>query len=529
MSQTLQDVVASIVEFGAVESSGEASFPTLVATRNAAAIQNAIGTGKQVLFPKGTWPFSGVIWFLNDDQACDFLAGAVLQPVDDSSYVRITGRRQSFDGLRIEPASGITPHNPLVDIDDADELVLDELRVTLHAPPEVPEVPTRALVRVQDTVGCRLIGGRISGVAGTGRVGLWITAGGSDRAPRDVTATGLWIRNLDWAVRIDGSPTGVTLLSCALLNNPRGAVFLTSEGDSPNVVSGFRLIDSRMAKGNPEQYVWIGGETTCKGAVITGCTFDTAAGADDEDDAEDSATAARSTARGGVVPALRSRMVVPTRSTAVVPAQSRRSAAVSTSAPSTPPGASGTLRSSAGPTKPGAVGGRNSGALASRVVRVPGASGATGAEQSRVDACILRVDGRIDGLLVGGCSSERVTTRDVVWGIASWAELTNTFDVANAWAQTELAGGAGADQLVWLGSDGAGNLTIGADRVQFTADAMSFSGEYGDTPTPVAPATTYSVAPSRHAGDRTLSSANASLVLAQLLLDLAALGIVSVR
>lgn len=84
--QVLEDVYEDVVDHSAsasVTSSGGAVMDRIH-------IQEAIDTGKHVLFPKGTYKFAGEIRFANANQRCLFLAGAILQAFDETAYVHIT-------------------------------------------------------------------------------------------------------------------------------------------------------------------------------------------------------------------------------------------------------------------------------------------------------------------------------------------------------------------------------------------------------------------------------------------------------
>lgn len=156
-SMGLGTAYANVVDYGA-----------LVSTRSRAEedanrgfIQAAINSGRHVLFPAGTYRFrGGVITFLNADQRCTFLAGAVLQPADSSSYVVVSGARQVLTGLRIETPADVAAHSP----DDGDVAVaLTELafirQVGGRFQPGPAVAANATVVRGLALLGCRMYGG----------------------------------------------------------------------------------------------------------------------------------------------------------------------------------------------------------------------------------------------------------------------------------------------------------------------------------------------------------------------------------
>ncbi len=273
MAQQLQEAYANVLEFDALgDGSGDQT----------ANIQSAIDSGRHVLFPAGTYAISGCLTFPHDDQRCRFLAGAILQPQTKSAYVLITGDRQVIEGLRVEPKSGVAAHSPLVEIYAANELVLEDLRVSIPTWPTATNPILRSAVRVQGTDTCTFIGGRISGSSESTTVGLWLT----DYPPPSslptpgalarISATGFEIREFGWALRIDCDVDGVTLIGCALLNNVDGSVNVRSygSGDQNPEVASLCLVDCRMAGSDPDQYLRVAEGCSWTGGVVAGCIFD---------------------------------------------------------------------------------------------------------------------------------------------------------------------------------------------------------------------------------------------------------------
>lgn len=314
--EQLSEVYANVVDHGAgpLESSSD----------NCAAIQEAIDTRRHVLFPGHTYRFRGVLTFGNAAQQCTFLAGAILVPADDSSYVVISGEQQAFDGLRIEAEVDEETRCPVLEIYGASNLVMRGLEVSVTN--MLSSVPgPRAAVRVMGLTNCQFFGGLISGGAEAGTVGLWLASSydyfyadenGDERrgtgagewsnplsydhfvaakgtsGAYQVSVVGLRIDAFGWAVRVGCITDNPKFVSCVFADNADGALVVTGDGDvvsadpwtegtstqlwecpTPTSAYGLTLVDCHIQGGAAQQCVEIA--ETCRwvaGAVI-GCTF----------------------------------------------------------------------------------------------------------------------------------------------------------------------------------------------------------------------------------------------------------------
>lgn len=319
--QTLSDVYANVVDYGA----GPLKSPT----ENYAAIQAAIATGKHVLFPGNsqnpfsTYQFEGVLTFANAAQQCTVLANAILEPLNESSYVLITGSGQVFRGLRIEVPLR-SAHSPVLDIYGASDLVMHDLCVSVVEMASSVAGP-RAAVRLMGLTNCTMLGGRISGGGESGTVGLWLASsydyfytdenGAEQRGPGagewsnpltfdefvaakgtsgayEVSVVGLRIEAFGWAVRVGCITDSPKFISCVFADNADGALVVTGDADvvtadpwtqatstqlwecpTPSSAYGLTLVDCHFQGGTAQQCVEIA--ETCRwiGGAVLGCTF----------------------------------------------------------------------------------------------------------------------------------------------------------------------------------------------------------------------------------------------------------------
>ncbi len=269
-------------------------------------IQRAIDSGKHVLFPSATYAFNRCLEFGNADQQCTFLAGAVMQAADYSSYVKITGVRQVIVGLRIEAASSeVSAHGPLVEIYGADDLVMRDLDVSVTAMSRSASGP-KVAVRLMRTKRCTFVGGVISGSQESETIGLWLansydhdfdrsnpnpnagrwpfpdtmTEAQRDSAKNEsgayeVSAIGLTIEAFGWAVRVGCITDSLGFMDCNFTNNVDGALLVRDDTDVVGtrlwqradgsydsfatcaVATGLNLVGSHLGGASPPKYVHV--------------------------------------------------------------------------------------------------------------------------------------------------------------------------------------------------------------------------------------------------------------------------------
>lgn len=551
MSQTFGEAYADVVDYGAV---GDGR------NDDTAAIQAAIDTLRHVVFPLGTYLFSTSVdassntiplTFANDEQRCEFLAGAILKPANGDAYVLITGQRQRITGLRIEADDDVVAHSPLLDIYGAFDLWLQELRVTSRSI-GVSATGVSAAVRVMCLTKCNFVGGRICGGAAQGTVGLWLASSydyylASDPNPNpgcwgsyvddadytaeekralaqassgayEVGAVGLRIESFGWAVRVGCITDDPSFVNCAFVDNVDGALVLKDDAEvvaasgaadavaTATTAVGFNLIGCHFSGANPTQYVRIDAGCSWQGGVVIGCTFDGGWGG--------------GLLGGGV---------------ATSPGVRQRAPGAADKAGGSSVGASlvaSSQRSPAGAFQ-GSVGSRRGFSVEEHPLRtLAGAAlpakgmveGATSTLQATSLAvpgwCIFAVYGYVSGVVVSGCRSGVYGFRSLVWNIWDDADVSRTCDMFNCWAQATVAGGPKEGRLVRMTADESGGVTLTAESVRFDTESMGFFGT-----TPSARQEYHGVGP----GDRWLGSTNAERVVSQLLTDLAALGLVKKR
>lgn len=485
MSSTgLGTAYANVIDYGALVSTGSRAEEDA----NRGFIQDAINSGRHVLFPAGTYRFTGgAITFLNADQRCTFLAGAILQPGDSSSYVVVSGPRQVLTGLRLEVPADVAGHSPLLDVKGASGVRFQEPRISVFTISD-SEVGPRCAVRVAGLSGCLLVGGRISGTAQAHSVGLSFTSSVAGDADH-VAAVGLSIAQFAWAVRIGRDARNPTFVGCEFANNTSGAVLVTDDGDvavaltelafvrqvggrfqpgpavvaNATVVRGLALVGCRMYGGAPPRFVGVSADLGARnpggaieGGVVMGCTF-------------------------GVVVAAAS-------------------------------GAEGQATS-----KAVAAGGAQtgSGKSAGRAV----APGATPAEPD--GDCIFEIKGSATGLVVSGCSSASDGLRASAWRVPAGAALSRCCDMFNTWAEADVALGDNEHLLARMSTNELGRLALTADEVSVETTKIGFFGA-----TPAASGAVTSRGGPALRGDRALDARTAQHVLQQLVVDLVNLGLV---
>lgn len=147
-------------------------------------------------------------------------------------------------------------------------------------------------------------------------------------------------------------------------------------------------------------------------------------------------------------------------------------------------------------------------------------TGVGAANQEQADArCIFRIGGLLAGFAACGCASEAGPSR-VVWALADSSNPMRAIDMFNDWAEETLATGTKAADLAWLASNDRGELTVGGDVIRLDAEKIGLLGV-----APVEQSGHYTPNASLSSRDRRLRAGNGHRVLAQLLLDLQALGL----
>ncbi len=225
MKQQLDQAYANVMEFGAKGNGYD---------DDTAAIQDAINTGKHVLFPQGTvspvnnpdgtlnhtelnpYVLYMPLKFNNEGQKCTFLSGASLELDTNLACVIISGKSQTFSGLRISTGTSVWPPNkgrpavpdPCLVIEGADGLLLEDLHVE--------STHQSTLVRILNTDGIAIQGGRISG-GGYGHhkdeknVGLELGSG-----VKNFSAVSLAIDNTGFGVVLKGTTETISFLDCTI-------------------------------------------------------------------------------------------------------------------------------------------------------------------------------------------------------------------------------------------------------------------------------------------------------------------------
>lgn len=283
MSELLSDVYEIVTDHNLT-----APVTNYVAARhNTRKIQEAIDTGKHVLFPAAEYVFADTIEFDNESQRATFLAGAILVPWDSDSYVRITGRYQTISGLRIEAGKGLAAHSPLLDIDGtlAAGLQLDDIRIVIAELSTTPDDPGAA-VRVRNLTKCQFFGGSISGPAVARTVGLLLAndnesdPSGARAGAYETGATGLQVEGFGWAVVVACTCDNPTFIDCGFTDNVDGALRLQPAPQATEETSAYALVlVGCRASGSARQFVQVDAGVNWKAGGLYSCTFDAAAAA----------------------------------------------------------------------------------------------------------------------------------------------------------------------------------------------------------------------------------------------------------
>lgn len=242
-------------------------------------IQRAIDNadGKHVLFPQGDTLFKtdhyeimpyrieGTLHFRHDGQRTLFLAGAFLQLVTDGTSVQITGKAQEFTGLRIQTGTArydgdvaVTAiPDPCLLIDGADGLLLSDLYVACGS--------AAVLVRIENTVGIAIQGGKIYGVTTSGNSGL-VFGGGV----RQFGALCLTIDNSSYGVIFEGAAETIAFENSDFEQQAENAILLRPGA----FVRGLSLISLHTESGyGALRAIVVESGAGVYGAIIAGCEF----------------------------------------------------------------------------------------------------------------------------------------------------------------------------------------------------------------------------------------------------------------
>ncbi len=539
--QAFSEVFANVVDLGVeAEPGSRVSTPTT----NTYYINQALASASEVVFPAGTYRFLGVLRFASAGQRCRFLAGAILEPANSDSYVLVSGANQVITGLRIECPRTLVARSPLLEIYGAGGLLLQDLEVS--APRiAVPAIGPPMAVRVMYLTRCVFLRGTIRGGGEPDTVGLalassydyspespnpnpgqWMTtypdSGAIGDAQRssgayEVGAFGLAISQFGWGVRIGCVTDNPTFVNCAFWDNTQGALLVRGDsdvlGDPALVVTATHakalvLIGCRAWGDDPAQYIEVAADgSAVMGGAIQACTFGT-------DSTGTDGTFALPTGFGplaGTAPTGIAGLGGPKLKPAPArPAAGSRLAGSPSSVASSPPAVV------PAPRRPALPNPRSAGTDRRVAATPPGLPDASPGREK----CIIRINGYAYGLVVSGCHSNAEDGRWTVWQLPDSAGVTNTCDMFNHWAEAHVASGTRAGRLVQLGSSSTGELTLVAAELRVDSDLLGFFKHTAVPPNPI----DYSIGTTTPG--RTLNSASVQPVLAQLLLDLADLGLI---
>ena len=548
MPQAFSDVYANVLDFGA-----RAEPTTTSPVVNTRSINAAITSGREGVFPAGTYRFAGVIRFATEGQRSRFTAGAILEPAGTDSYVLVTGADQVIEGLRIEVPSTLEARSPVLDIYAAGGATLRDLQISVPAIAK-PSVGPKAAVRVMYLTRCSFVGGEIVSSTGEG-VGLWLassydydysndpnptpgewTWGVSYLRPKqrgdardssgayEVSASGLAIQGFAWAVRIGCIADNPAFLYCGFFDNTEGSLVVCGDADvrgeerhSDGMAKGLTLLGCRFSGGDIRHYVKVEEGSSVMGGTVVACSF----GGGDLDLADAGGSGLPTPPKFGVRVPVPKRVPIGANSVGSTKPQ----AGVRVAAASPPTKARPAIRP-AGSVRVPAMGGLGGafGGLGGADPEPP--AGLGGFEPDPfASGCIFYIAGIAYGVVVTGCSSTAWALRKTVWQLPDSAGVTSTCDFFNNWAEAVVATGSRSNYLVQFGGQAEGALTIKASSLSLTAETSTGLGTIGffDAPGITQPAAyTLGTVLSRDA-----ASGDVREVLTQLLTDLAALGLVT--
>lgn len=256
-------------------------------TDDTAAIQRAIDSGRHVLVPRGDIDFfsrdilpyvlgskdpeasAPVLHFWNDDQRVTFQSGARLVIVRDRGSVEITGKRQTFFGMRIETDEEVVTRNrhavpdPCLLIDQADGLRLEDLVVNVSS-------NCRGVV-IKDTTGVLVRCGHLRGGWGvTSDIGLVF-----EGVVQDFVAVRCAIDQHDIGVVVYGTVDGLTIISSTIEANNSYQIYIQAGAR----IRGLNLLGVHMEPGpdtGAHKLIVVVAGATVEGGYITACEFSAA-------------------------------------------------------------------------------------------------------------------------------------------------------------------------------------------------------------------------------------------------------------
>lgn len=425
---------------------------------NTDAFRRAIATGRHVLVPAGAYQFSRPIDFPNGGQRCTFLSGAVLQATTTNAFVRVR-----YGGLTHTLPVGTSPA--------AGPQVFDNLQL---------EGPTLSAAHspLLDVEQASYIVFR----------NLRITLGRIDDASGEVPAAvrvrkAIGVKFIGGALAGTGTPGTVGLLFTAV------GEASSQDGAYESGATGMRI----------ERFGWgFRVDATVDEPCFIDCTF-----ADNVDGA------VLITRPSNPTPRVRNPSSTATGMRLI-------SCRMLGGAPQQYLLVDGGVNSRSDNWFGGTILGCTFGAP-------PPAEGGDGTVKATAGrACILRVSGSVQGIVVAGCRSYPEAGRSSVWIFDDSGSVSRSADTFNSWAQESIASGDAAGDLVIFDAKAAGALTVRNEQQRFDAAKVGFF----DTP-PRAPGSGYDV--SAISPVRVLTSTTAPQVLAQLITELTLLGVLKKR
>lgn len=378
------------------------------------AIQRAIDSGRNLLFPAGTYQLAGLrgaeaLVFRTPGQRALFLQGSRLAPQAPDTWIRITAPDQVFRGMfldpgvvQYEPDGPFYAHDPILEITGADNLVIEDLYT--HSGANTTQV-------------------RVSNTAGVTFRNSWITGSWDPEAPSSTIG-----------LEIAENVSGLRLSHCGITEMMTALVVSADTSD-------LTFTDSTFESGGEVAVSLRSGRTD--GLLMQGCHFE---GTDRlvHLELQDSATLAGALFAGCEFGVLR---------TPVSPASSS----------------------------------------------------------------VFRIAGTVEGMVVKGCyRGAGGNPTEYVWEFVAGCRVRNCEDRFNHWDKVTIV--AGADLRTQWSNDGSA-LALKAPSVRFTAEKVGFFGA-----APVARERYFVPAYT----NRTLVHGNEVPVLATLIRDLAALGLLRV-
>lgn len=278
MSQQLRQAYANVRDYGA-RGNGDHD--------DTSKIQAAINTGKHVLFPQGEvltilnadgsfnhteigpYVVLGPLDFNNDGQRCTFLSGAAIELNSADACVKISGKSQTFTGLRVTVGTDLgtdetaIPSPACVIVDGADGLLLEQ--------PFVACGSTTTLVDVQRTRGMTIRGGRLTAYHDKVNTGLALGDG-----VKEFSAECLAIDQVGYGVILSGTTESISFVDCTTEHLTQGMI------DVRGHVWGLSVVGMHMESGTSAtvaslagayHFVVVHSQAGVHGAIFAGCEF----------------------------------------------------------------------------------------------------------------------------------------------------------------------------------------------------------------------------------------------------------------